>query len=157
MAWEAAFVRLASGHLTAMCQAAGLRLSYSAERSVEDELSRESSTDAGTVLLSYLAMLMCATLASCCACQHRGSAALESPATLRLARAFCSCLDTHAAHAASYSWHVRCACSYIAVALTSLPRGAHWRALLVRSRLGLGIGGVAIVAASVTAALGEQG
>ena len=83
MAWEAAFVRLASGHLTAMCQAAGLRLSYSAERSVEDELSRESSTDAGTVLLSYLAMLMCATLASCCACQHRTC----SPSwTLRLAR-----------------------------------------------------------------------
>ena len=66
MAWEAAFVRLAYGNLTAMCQAAGLRLSYSAERSVEDELSRESSTDASTVLLSYLAMLMCAPLASCC-------------------------------------------------------------------------------------------
>ena len=46
---------------------------------------------------------------------------------------------------------------YITVALSSLPRGAHWRALLVRSRLGLGIGGVVIVAASVTAALGEQG
>jgi len=70
MAWEAAFVRLASGNLTAMCQAAGLRLSYSAERSVEDELSRESSTDASTVLLSYLAMLLCALLAICCVRQH---------------------------------------------------------------------------------------
>lgn len=40
-----------------MAGAAGLRVSFSTERSVQDELSRESSADAGTVLLSYLAML----------------------------------------------------------------------------------------------------
>ncbi len=141
MAWEAAFVRLASGNLTAMCQAAGLRLSYSAERSVEDELSRESSTDASTVLLSYLAMLMCAPLV------------LFSP--LQVCTGFSS-FPSPTLQVAGVSRHVRCVCSYIAVALSSLPRGAHWRTLLVRTRLGLGIGGVAIVAASVTAALGEQ-
>ena len=74
MAWEAAFVRLAAGNVTAMCEAAGLKLSYSAERSVEDELSRESSTDAVTVLLSYLAMLMCGLCClSCAAVAHSGA------------------------------------------------------------------------------------
>lgn len=54
MAWEAAFVELAAGRLTGMAAAAGLSLSFSTERSVQDELGRESSADAGTVLLSYL-------------------------------------------------------------------------------------------------------
>ena len=60
LSWEAVFLQLAANELTAMAEDAGLRLSFSAERSVEDELSRESSADAGTVLLSYLAMLACA-------------------------------------------------------------------------------------------------
>ena len=59
LAWEAAFLKLAATEVRAMAEAAGLRLSFSAERSVQDELSRESSADAGTVLVSYLAMLMC--------------------------------------------------------------------------------------------------
>lgn len=57
-AWEAAFIELASGKLTEMAATAGLALSFSAQRSVEDELSRESYADAGTVLLSYLIMLV---------------------------------------------------------------------------------------------------
>lgn len=36
-----------------MAASAGLALSFSTERSVEDELQRESSADAGTVVLSY--------------------------------------------------------------------------------------------------------
>lgn len=44
LAWEAAFVRLASTQLTAMAEGAGLRLSFSTERSVQDELARESTS-----------------------------------------------------------------------------------------------------------------
>ena len=152
MAWEAAFVRLAAGNLTAMCEAAGLRLSYSAERSVEDELSRESSTDARTVLLSYLAMLMCAPspmlckhIVLACVCKHSCVGQLQ----------WCSVLST-SPRTASLTLLARVMPRYIAVALSSLPRGAPWQAMLVQSRLGLGIGGVAIVAASVTVALGEH-
>ena len=61
LAWESAFLQLAAHEITAMAGAAGLRLSFSTERSVQDELSRESGADAGTVLLSYLAMLACAS------------------------------------------------------------------------------------------------
>ena len=48
-AWEAAFLELAAGELSAMARAAGLGLSFSAERSVQDELARESYADLGTV------------------------------------------------------------------------------------------------------------
>ena len=48
-AWEAAFLELAAGELSAMAGAAGLDLSFSAERSVQDELARESYADLGTV------------------------------------------------------------------------------------------------------------
>ncbi len=41
LAWEAAFLKLAKGRLSDMAAAANLSLSYSAERSVQDELSRE--------------------------------------------------------------------------------------------------------------------
>ncbi|KAL4425014.1 hypothetical protein ABPG77_002899, partial [Micractinium sp. CCAP 211/92] len=58
LAWEAAFVGLAAGRLTEMAEAAGLRLSFSAERSVQDELARESASDVSTVLASYLVMLL---------------------------------------------------------------------------------------------------
>lgn len=48
-AWEQTFVELARTQLSAMSAAAGLRLSFSAERSVADELARESYADVGTV------------------------------------------------------------------------------------------------------------
>lgn len=51
LAWEAAFVRLASTRLAAMAEGAGLRLSFSTERSVQDELSRESTSGGRLVLL----------------------------------------------------------------------------------------------------------
>jgi hypothetical protein len=50
-AWEAAFIELAKTNLTSMAREAGLRLSFSAERSVADELARESYADVGTVRL----------------------------------------------------------------------------------------------------------
>lgn len=55
-AWEAAFIELARTKLTQMADEAGLRLSFSAERSVTDELARESYADVSTVrhLMSLL-------------------------------------------------------------------------------------------------------
>lgn len=41
-AWEAAFVQLAHGRLQRMATSGGLRLSFSSERSVADELARVS-------------------------------------------------------------------------------------------------------------------
>lgn len=46
LAWEAAFVELASGLLSEMAEGVGLRLSFSTERSVQDELARESGSGA---------------------------------------------------------------------------------------------------------------
>ena len=43
---------------------------------------------------------------------------------------------------------------YVAAALSALPRGARPAALLVHSRIGLALGGVAIVACAVAGALG---
>jgi hypothetical protein len=43
---------------------------------------------------------------------------------------------------------------YVAAALSVLPRGARPAALLVHSRVGLALGGVAIVACAVAGALG---
>lgn len=57
-AWEAAFLRLAHHKLSRMVSDAGLRLSFSAERSVADELARESTADGGTVAWSYASMLV---------------------------------------------------------------------------------------------------
>ena len=48
-AWEAAFVELARTQLSVMAASAGLRLSFSSERSVADELARESYADVSTV------------------------------------------------------------------------------------------------------------
>jgi len=62
-AWEAAFLRLAEGKLSKMARKAGLRLAFSSERSVADELARESTADAPTVAWSYAAMLVYVTLA----------------------------------------------------------------------------------------------
>lgn len=57
-AWEAAFLDLAAGKLTEMAASAGLQLSFSAQRSVQDELERESGADLATVATSYLLMLV---------------------------------------------------------------------------------------------------
>ena len=54
LAWEAAFVRLASTQLAAMAEGAGLRLSFSTERSVQDELSRESTSGGRRLFLFFL-------------------------------------------------------------------------------------------------------
>ena len=62
-AWETAFLNLAAGKLTEMAGNLNLRLSYSAERSVQDELSRESGEDSTTVALSYLVMLIYVAIA----------------------------------------------------------------------------------------------
>jgi hypothetical protein len=58
VAWEAAFLKLAHRKLSRMAEKAGLRLAFSAERSVADELARESTADAATVAWSYAAMLV---------------------------------------------------------------------------------------------------
>ncbi len=89
-----------------MAHAANLSSSYSAERSIQDEISRESFADASTVAWSYAAML-----------------------------------------------------AYVSVALASIPASAvvrmGWgRAILLHSKVGLGVGGVAIVLAAVLGALG---
>ncbi|KAL4535608.1 hypothetical protein Ndes2526A_g06428 [Nannochloris sp. 'desiccata'] len=62
-AWEAAFLKLAQGKLTDLAKSKNLLLSFSAERSVEDELKRESNADAGTVAKSYLMMVLYVALA----------------------------------------------------------------------------------------------
>ena len=62
-AWEAEFIGLAEGKLTSMVESRNLRLSFSTERSVADELSRESTADVKTVALSYIFMLAYIALA----------------------------------------------------------------------------------------------
>jgi Niemann-Pick C1 protein len=66
LAWEAAFVQLAATKLTNMAEGAGLRLSLSTERSVEDELARESTS--GKPTKSSRLDLLC--LPSRCFNQH---------------------------------------------------------------------------------------
>ncbi|GFR48083.1 hypothetical protein Agub_g9922, partial [Astrephomene gubernaculifera] len=58
LAWEAAFLQLAADKLAPAAASANLTLSYSAERSVQDELTRESRADAATVAASYGIMLV---------------------------------------------------------------------------------------------------
>ncbi|GIL49416.1 hypothetical protein Vafri_5759 [Volvox africanus] len=58
LAWERAFVHLAAARLRPLAEAANMSLSFSTERSVQDELSRESRADAGTVAASYGIMLL---------------------------------------------------------------------------------------------------
>eukprot|EP00884_Botryococcus_braunii_P021147 jgi/Botrbrau1/7716/Bobra.0159s0148.1 len=66
LAWEAAFVELAKGKLSLMAEKAGLRLSFSSQRSVQDEVARESAADMPTVALSYLVMLLYIAVALSC-------------------------------------------------------------------------------------------
>ena len=58
LAWEAAFLELARTQLTDMASASNLSLTFSAERSIRDEIDRETYTDMGTVALSYIVMLL---------------------------------------------------------------------------------------------------
>lgn len=62
-AWEAKFIRLAQTNLTNLATEAHLRLAFSSERSVEDELARETASDSVTVAASYLVMLVYIALA----------------------------------------------------------------------------------------------
>ncbi|GMH37538.1 hypothetical protein BSKO_05411 [Bryopsis sp. KO-2023] len=63
LAWEKAFIDVTLNKLKPMAEAANLTLSFLSERSVQDELERESYTDATTVALSYLAMLIYVAIA----------------------------------------------------------------------------------------------
>ncbi|XP_022850654.1 Niemann-Pick C1 protein-like [Olea europaea var. sylvestris] len=56
VAWEKAFIQLAKEELLPMVLAKNLTLSFSSESSVEEELKRESTADAITILISYLVM-----------------------------------------------------------------------------------------------------
>ncbi|XP_070671460.1 uncharacterized protein [Malus domestica] len=56
VAWEKAFIELAKDELLQMEQSRNLTLSFSSESSVEEELQRESTADAITILISYLVM-----------------------------------------------------------------------------------------------------
>ena len=104
-AWEQAFIHLAQGPLKERADEARLSLAFSTERSIQDELARESGVDMAIVALSYFAMLI-----------------------------------------------------YIALALSSLPSSeSGWNSFLdifVLSRVGLGLGGVLLVALSVSGAMG---
>ncbi|KAJ8762195.1 hypothetical protein K2173_007350 [Erythroxylum novogranatense] len=55
-AWEEAFIQLAKDELLPMVLSKNLTLSFSSERSLEDELKRESFADVITVLISYAVM-----------------------------------------------------------------------------------------------------
>ena len=101
LAWETAFLQLAQTRLKDLAAEANLKLSFSSERSVEDELARETASDSATVAVSYLVMLL-----------------------------------------------------YIALALGTIPAGSSSWAVLVYSRVGVGLTGVMIVGLSVLAALG---
>ncbi|XAR61542.1 hypothetical protein NMG60_11015995 [Bertholletia excelsa] len=56
VAWEKAFIQLAKDELLPMVQSKNLTLSFSSESSIEEELKRESTADAITILISYLVM-----------------------------------------------------------------------------------------------------
>ncbi|KAM5551825.1 hypothetical protein ABKV19_026603 [Rosa sericea] len=56
VAWEKAFIELAKDELLQMVQSKNLTLSFSSESSIEEELKRESTADAITILISYLVM-----------------------------------------------------------------------------------------------------
>ncbi|XP_019244879.1 PREDICTED: Niemann-Pick C1 protein-like isoform X2 [Nicotiana attenuata] len=56
VAWEKAFIQLVKDEILPMVQAKNLSLAFSSESSVEEELKRESTADAITILISYLVM-----------------------------------------------------------------------------------------------------
>lgn len=63
VAWEKAFIQLVEDELLQMVESKNLTLSYSSESSIEEELKRESSADAVTILISYLVMFAYISLA----------------------------------------------------------------------------------------------
>ncbi|PWA80102.1 patched family protein [Artemisia annua] len=63
VAWEKAFIQLVQDELLPMVQSKNLTLSYSSESSIEEELKRESTADAITILISYLVMFAYISLA----------------------------------------------------------------------------------------------
>ncbi|KAA8537407.1 hypothetical protein F0562_026906 [Nyssa sinensis] len=63
VAWEKAFIQLVKDELLPMVQSKNLTLSFSSESSVEEELKRESTADAITILISYLVMFAYISLA----------------------------------------------------------------------------------------------
>ncbi|KAL2346178.1 hypothetical protein Fmac_000178 [Flemingia macrophylla] len=56
VAWEKTFIQLAKDELLPMVQSRNLTLAFSSESSIEEELKRESTADAITILVSYLVM-----------------------------------------------------------------------------------------------------
>ncbi|KAL8090154.1 uncharacterized protein LOC141697492 isoform X1 [Apium graveolens] len=56
VAWEKAFIQLLKDEILPTVQASNLTLSFSSESSIEEELKRESTADAITILISYLVM-----------------------------------------------------------------------------------------------------
>ncbi|KAH0684970.1 hypothetical protein KY285_022517 [Solanum tuberosum] len=56
VAWEKAFIQLVKDEILPMVEAKNLTLAFSSESSVEEELKRESTADAITILISYLVM-----------------------------------------------------------------------------------------------------
>ncbi|GAB2289299.1 NPC intracellular cholesterol transporter 1 [Dionaea muscipula] len=56
VAWEKAFIQLAQNELLPMARSRNLTLAFSSESSIEEELKRESSADAITIVISYLVM-----------------------------------------------------------------------------------------------------
>ncbi|GAV63482.1 Patched domain-containing protein/Sterol-sensing domain-containing protein [Cephalotus follicularis] len=56
VAWEKAFIQLVKEELLPMVKSNNLTLSFSSESSVEEELKRESTADAITILICYLVM-----------------------------------------------------------------------------------------------------
>eukprot|EP01025_Chloroclados_australasicus_P021691 TRINITY_DN22731_c0_g3_i2.p1 TRINITY_DN22731_c0_g3~~TRINITY_DN22731_c0_g3_i2.p1 ORF type:complete len:1302 (+),score=118.69 TRINITY_DN22731_c0_g3_i2:136-4041(+) len=58
LAWESEFIQVAKTKLTEFAESAGLDLTFSSQRSVQDELGRETYADYPTVAFSYLAMFV---------------------------------------------------------------------------------------------------
>ncbi|CAM8915891.1 unnamed protein product [Rhodiola kirilowii] len=56
VAWEKAFIKLAKDELLPLVRSKNLKLSFSTESSIEEELKRESTADAMTIVFSYLVM-----------------------------------------------------------------------------------------------------
>ncbi|XP_072956194.1 uncharacterized protein [Typha angustifolia] len=56
VSWEKAFIRLVKEELVPMAQKQNLTLSFSSESSIQEELKRESTADAITIVISYLVM-----------------------------------------------------------------------------------------------------
>ncbi|WOL10757.1 Niemann-Pick C1 protein-like [Canna indica] len=56
VAWEKAFVHLMQDEIVPLVQSQNLTLSFSSESSIQEELKRESTADAITILVSYLVM-----------------------------------------------------------------------------------------------------